>query len=103
PMVVAPTVFIDGTTQTRFFGDTNPDGPEVEINGELSGAGDGLSLRTTCIALVDSVTISGFAGNGVFATTDTRAQCREGFRSAGIRNSVITKNTRGVFTDRLTG
>lgn len=37
-------ILIDGRTQTRHTGDTNPDGPEVELNGSLQSDGDGIEL-----------------------------------------------------------
>ena len=37
PHVRGANVRVDGTTQTRFFGDLNPDGPEVELTGTRIG------------------------------------------------------------------
>ena len=64
PAITGSAVVIDGETQTKSFGDTNPDGPEIEIRG-TEGAEDGLVLATTCSATLDGVVINGFRGNGV--------------------------------------
>src|SRR4051812_6585213 len=42
PALTASPVRIDGGTQTAFFGDTNPDGPEIEITGRGLTDSDGL-------------------------------------------------------------
>lgn len=64
PAVTAPRVRIDGGTQTKFFGDTNPDGPEIEISGAGSPDGDGLVV-TNCTAEVANLAINGFRRNGI--------------------------------------
>lgn len=53
---------IDGTAQTRFGGDTNPLGPEVELSGALLREGHGLHL---CGGTVTGLVINGFPGNGL--------------------------------------
>ncbi|MHB0971416.1 MAG: right-handed parallel beta-helix repeat-containing protein [Thermoanaerobaculia bacterium] len=65
PTVSARHVRIDGATQTAFFGDTNPEGPEIEIAGSGLAAGDGLRLTTPCSFEVRGLAINGFPGNGV--------------------------------------
>ena len=56
---------IDGTTQTASQGDTNPYGPEVEINGLLAGSEvAGLTLASADNA-VRSLVINGFSGTGI--------------------------------------
>src|SRR5438046_616308 len=42
PALTASGTVIDGRTQTNYTGDTNPDGPEVEINGAQAPGANGL-------------------------------------------------------------
>lgn len=64
PEIVA-TVNLDGATQTQFTGDTNPEGPEIEINGGLMAEGSGLRLRPNCDVQVRNLAVNGFPGYGV--------------------------------------
>jgi len=64
PRITAPVVHVDGSTQTAFFGNTNSDGPEVEISGGGTVNGDGLHV-TDCSAEVAGLAINGFLGNGI--------------------------------------
>lgn len=66
PTVSARHVLIDGSTQTAFFGDSNPQGPEIEILGSGLSDGDGLRLTTPCRFDVRGLAINGFPGNGVW-------------------------------------
>jgi hypothetical protein len=74
PMLAAPGVRVDGATQTGFFGDTNVDGPEIEISGGGTIDGDGLII-TSCSAEIANLAINGFLRNGlsVIATPETPA------------------------------
>ena len=59
-------VKIDGATQTEFGGDTNPDGPEIEINGSLLDEGsNGLVLKTQCDVAVLDLAINGFPRHAI--------------------------------------
>jgi uncharacterized repeat protein (TIGR01451 family) len=62
---VTGTLTIDGRTQTLFTGDTNPDGPEIEINGALAGSSAGLRLRPHCDMEVRNLAVNGFPGFGI--------------------------------------
>jgi hypothetical protein len=67
PAVEGTHVWIDGTTQTRFFGDSNPLGPEIELNGTLMESGNGLTLSSRCSMELAGLVINGFPGAGVVA------------------------------------
>jgi uncharacterized repeat protein (TIGR01451 family) len=56
---------MDGRTQTAFTGDTNVDGPEIEINGALLLEGSGLRLRPNCTVDVRHLAVNGFPGYGI--------------------------------------
>ncbi len=121
PVVTASRLQIDGGTQTSFIGDTNVDGPEVEISGGGKVDGDGLVI-SGCDVQVMSLVVNGFGRNGISAsrpscsgfvstelhhlfigTDPTGSQARpNGFNSAGqpvtIHDCVISGNTlSGIF------
>lgn len=56
---------IDGDTQTRFTGNTNPDGPEIEINGALAPSHAGLRLSPSCDMQISNLAVNGFPGYGI--------------------------------------
>ena len=58
-------VQLEGAPQTEFTGDTNPGGPEIEINGHRLPEGHGLHLRQLCDASVSDLTINGFPGHAI--------------------------------------
>jgi uncharacterized repeat protein (TIGR01451 family) len=60
PEIVGANVIVDGTTQTAFGGDTNAAGPEIELNGSLLAAGNGLVARSVCARAITGLTINGF-------------------------------------------
>jgi len=64
---VRSMVKIDGSTQTTFTGDTNPDGPEIEINGALLQAGFGLLVRGGCEIQILDLAMNGFPGHAIEA------------------------------------
>jgi len=64
PAVTARGVRIDGGTQAGFFGDANPDGPEIQISGGGTVDGDGILIQS-CSAELANLAIGGFLRNGV--------------------------------------
>ena len=75
PAISGPRfITIDGTTQTRFGGDTNPDGPEIEISGGGATPGDGLRVETRCSSRVANLAVNGFAGDGL-ALVEHKSSC----------------------------
>ncbi|HYK01637.1 MAG TPA: right-handed parallel beta-helix repeat-containing protein [Thermoanaerobaculia bacterium] len=76
---VSGTVSVDGRTQTAFSGDTNPDGPEVELNGSFLTHGPGLLLGGGCQLHVFGLAINGFPWGAVETTdrTASLADCRD--------------------------
>jgi uncharacterized repeat protein (TIGR01451 family) len=65
PRITADNAMIDARTQTVYGGDTNPLGPEVELNGSQVPVGNGLELSSSGRSGVRGMAISGFPGNGV--------------------------------------
>jgi len=72
PPIEGYNVRVDGATQSSFFGDTNPDGPVIEISGSGSVDGDGLAL-TNCEGEIANLAINGFRGSGLSVTDSHRS------------------------------
>ncbi|MCU1228407.1 MAG: Hemolysin-type calcium-binding region [Acidobacteria bacterium] len=70
PALTAADVTIDGDSQSIFAGDTNADGPEVELRGE-GVAGDGFDFRSA-VSEVRGMAIGGFGRNGIALTVRLR-------------------------------
>ena len=65
PAISGPReIVIDGATQSAAYGDTNPDGPEIELAGSIAAA-DGLAVETRCHSTVANLAINGFGANGL--------------------------------------
>jgi hypothetical protein len=120
PTITTDSLAIDGTTQTRMFGDTNPDGPDIFIDGSHVKSGDGFTF-TSCTTGVSSLAIGNFpdaavrllhadcgtttiSGNfiGVDPTGLRAAPNERGIvvdqRTVAITNNVISANRRsGIF------
>lgn len=58
-------VKVDGRTQTMLTGDTNPNGPEIEISGELLTEGVGLRLSPNCEGEILDLAVTGFPEYGI--------------------------------------
>lgn len=59
---------IDGTAQTRLTGQTNPFGPEIELDGSEAGFATGLKMIGVSSSRIAGLTINNFQANGVSAT-----------------------------------
>ena len=58
-------LIIDATTQTGITGDTNPLGPEVELNGSALAIGNGVFIHTMQVSGVRGLAINRFPENGI--------------------------------------
>ncbi|HEY0139471.1 MAG TPA: right-handed parallel beta-helix repeat-containing protein [Thermoanaerobaculia bacterium] len=65
PAITADRVFVDGATQTKFSGDTNPRGPEVAIDGRFTSGGHGLAIGSRCENRVEHLAVGLFRGHGI--------------------------------------
>jgi hypothetical protein len=90
PVVTASKLRIDGGTQTSFIGDTNVDGPEVEISGGGNVDGDGLVI-SGCDVQVMNLVVNGFGRNGISAS---RPSCG-GFVSTELHHLFIGTDPTG--------
>jgi hypothetical protein len=111
PAVTASPVRIDGATQSAFFGDTNPDGPDIEITGRGLTDGDGLLVHN-CGVEVANLAINGFLRNGIsVAERVPSTPCRNFggglfhhlFVGTDPTGSVAIPNARGIGTSFANG
>jgi hypothetical protein len=105
PAITTDSLAIDGTTQTRKIGDTNPDGPEIFIDGSDVKSGNGFTF-TSCAPGVSGLTIGNFPDAGVRLL---HAECGVGVTT--ISDSYIgvdatglhaAPNERGIVVDQRT-
>jgi uncharacterized protein DUF11 len=111
PAVTASPVRIDGATQSAFFGDANPDGPEIEITGRGLTDGDGL-LVTICGVEVANLAINGFLRNGISVAEHVPSTPCPAFGGGSLHHlfvgtdptgSVAVPNARGIGTSFVNG
>jgi len=74
PVITADPFIVDGTLQTWLTGDTNPLGPEIELNGALAGGANGLVIDTKYDLSIQGLCINGWAGNGIEFVAQTRPE-----------------------------
>jgi hypothetical protein len=91
PVLTASNIRIDGGTQTSFIGDTNVDGPEVEISGGGKVDGDGLVI-SGCDVQVMNLVVNGFGRNGLSVS---RPPCA-GFVSTELHHLFIGTDPTGA-------
>lgn len=87
-------VVVDGATQTQLTGNTNPDGPEIEISGARLTEGSGLRVRANCHAAVRNLVVNGFPGYGVEVRPHPQGDCT-GAGHADITNNYLGTDARG--------
>jgi hypothetical protein len=69
PVVTAPLIAFDAVTQTT-IADTNPFGPEVQLDGAATAEGHGLEARGIESLSVSGLAIGNFLGNGIKGTPE---------------------------------
>jgi parallel beta-helix repeat protein len=89
PAITPLDIEIDGSTQTRFSGDTNVLGPEIELDGSALGIGHGLQLAGTGWAVVSNLAIGNFPWHGIAVTRDS-------FVSSRIEHNYIGTDATGT-------
>ena len=85
---------IDGTTQTEYFGDTNPEGPEIEIDGSAT-TGDGLRVPSRCGIVIRGLTLNGFRESAVHVHDGLYACGQD--RTTTVENNFIGTDPTGMF------
>lgn len=104
PPILNERVFVDGKSQTRFTGDTNPCGPEIAIDGRR--AHRGLEIHSSCLAHVEGLVLGNFDENQGLWFTKSHA-CTASFSSTDVRlvmdNYIGTDPTGTVAWPNLRG
>jgi hypothetical protein len=67
PPVTGYQVVIDGSSQTLSTGDTNAQGPEIEVTGTHSVPGNGFVVRGSTIEIA-GLAVNGFSANGILVS-----------------------------------
>ncbi|HVE70956.1 MAG TPA: right-handed parallel beta-helix repeat-containing protein [Thermoanaerobaculia bacterium] len=106
PMLIYTTIV--GGSQTTFGGNTNPDGPEIELNGSLLREGSGLHL---CGGNITGLAINGFPENGLtlggdhctsFGVTTLRGGgVSDNYIGTDPTGRVAVPNSRGIWMSDL--
>jgi len=108
PAITGVDVALDGTTQTRYFGDSNPLGPEIELRGSnLEGVTNGIVMAASCNFEVLGLAINSFPNAGLHISPPN---CTTGgyYEVSVARNYLGTDptgtralpNSRGIYVDR---
>ena len=94
---LAGGITVDGLTQTESQGDTNPDGPEIELDGSLAGGSAAGFYLQGDLNQVRGLVINRFGGAGVYITqsmTNTVASCYIG---TDVTGTTAQGNHTGIY------
>ena len=72
PVLVGDEIVIDGSSQTAFTGDTNREGPEIELDGSSAGYRSGIKLGRVVGMTLRDVAVNRFEGHGIFIDNSSR-------------------------------
>lgn len=98
PEIIASEAVIDGGTQSRHTGETNPfGGPEVLLDGRAAGEGNGLTFRNR--ARVTDMAIGGFTGNGIESHGSWAMFHRNYIGVDPAGRTALPNGSRGIFHD----
>jgi hypothetical protein len=99
PAVSGRSIRIDATTQTAFSGDTNPDGPEIELDGSGTVTGHGIDLLDAPVR-VEGFSIVGFPENGIAVHGKAYgAEIAGNYIGVDPSGTRAVANYRGIFID----
>lgn len=96
PRLVATGLLLDGSSQAAVHGDTNSEGPEIEISGIRLGEGDGIVVDAACGSTVRGLSILGFPGAGLRLTGSRRCRGVLGV-SRLVQDNFLGTNATGAF------
>lgn len=103
PVILATNVHLDGGTQTLYGGDTNPQGPEVMIDGRLLTKGRGIEMHSSCDAIISGLAIVNFPEEAIVydntnpCMTPRERQVRNNYIGVDARGKAAMPNHRGVY------
>jgi hypothetical protein len=79
PAILRRAVLVDGTTQSRYFGDTNAAGPEIELSGAGLATGSGIEIVAACTSSIRGLAINGFPTSAVRVGSVAGCNAQPGF------------------------
>ncbi len=88
-------VTLDATTQETFTGNTNPNGPEIELDGELLSGGNGLAIVSDNV-IVQGLVINRFLGAGIRVVGADQAVIALNYLGTDATGSLRQGNNEGV-------
>jgi hypothetical protein len=95
PKITGTNISIDGTTQTRLTGDTNPNGPEIFIDGSNSTWEDALAVEQPCDTEITGLAIGNFKNAAVTVSGELTPTLEYPCQSS-IASRLIHDNYLGV-------
>ena len=97
PTVTAAGTIIDATTQTTNQGDTNSQGPEIELDGTNAGAAHGLTILTGGSSTVRGLVINRFTlGAGISISLCDGNTIQGNYIGTDVTGTVALGNSRGI-------
>lgn len=102
PPIGTGSFIIDGFSQTEYYGDTNPAGPEIELRGDALAAGNGLEITVACAGTIRGLAINRFPGAGLRFVQGGACGDRAIFANyigTDPTGSVALGNERGIVAD----
>ena len=100
PKITGKNISIDGTTQTRLTGDTNPNGPEVFIDGSDSTWEDALAFNEPCGLEIAGLAIGNFKNAAVTISgelgTDNRLPCQTFLNARIVHDNYLGVDPSGT-------
>ncbi|HET7437363.1 MAG TPA: right-handed parallel beta-helix repeat-containing protein [Thermoanaerobaculia bacterium] len=94
PAARATTLEIDGSTQTRYIGDTNAAGPEIELDGSVAH-GTAITLALPCTSVVRGLNIHGFDA-AIYAAETASCKDNPGAVERRIHENYIGTDPTGM-------
>jgi parallel beta-helix repeat protein len=92
PLIDRSPIHIDATSQTALTGDTNPAGPEVEIDGSNAGYRSGFKAWATYGLVITGFAINRFEGHGIFVDSGTQTQIAHNYIGVDPTGQVARPN-----------
>jgi len=95
--VLTKSLHLEGTTQTANRGDTNPDGPEIVLDGSSAGSGAvGIDLDDVGRSSVVDIVISSWSGIGLRASRSSQLSVNGCYVGTEHTGAIAAGNTKGI-------
>lgn len=93
PLKQADRILVDGNRQTSLTGDTNPRGPEIEVNGSRT-SGDGFTIDS--VTEIRGLAINGFSRHAI--NSESAAYVHDNYIGTDPTGEIAVPNLRGIWT-----